>query len=139
MAALRTLMSEVSALLRNHGKQIVTDLSAAFTWAIQGIGHVLDWLDRNGKEVLVRIEAVLLDFQFDFELYVKPVLEWLGQEFVELDRMRDAREAAVRLAWTLKTEIFSVADALRQRRTLSQSEIDTAMHAPLKRASCLGA
>lgn len=85
MAALRTLMTKVSKLLHDHGKQIVTDLTVVFTWAIEGIGKVLDWLDRNGKEALVRIEAMWLDFQFDFELYIKPVLEWLWTQFTRLD------------------------------------------------------
>jgi hypothetical protein len=35
-----------------------------------------------------------------------------------------AREVAVRLAWDLKDEIFSVAHALREHRTLTQDQID---------------
>jgi hypothetical protein len=38
---------------------------------------------------------------------------------------REAREAAVRRVWALKTEIFSVAEALRERRVLSQVQIET--------------
>jgi hypothetical protein len=38
--------------------------------------------------------------------------------------MRQAREAALIRVWSLKNEIFAVADALRERRALSQDQID---------------
>jgi hypothetical protein len=41
-----------------------------------------------------------------------------------LHLMTRAREAAMRLVWELKDEIYAVADALRERRVLSQIQID---------------
>jgi hypothetical protein len=38
--------------------------------------------------------------------------------------MREARQAALSRVWSLKLEIFTVADALRERRVLSQDQID---------------
>jgi hypothetical protein len=38
--------------------------------------------------------------------------------------MRSARRQAIRRIWALKDEIFAVAAALRERRTLTQREID---------------
>jgi hypothetical protein len=38
--------------------------------------------------------------------------------------MKMARKAALRLVWDLKPEIFAVAQALRQQRSLTQDQID---------------
>jgi hypothetical protein len=55
-------------------------------------------------------------------------LRRLGADFFERRRlMRYARDKAVALVWELKDGIFAVADALRDRRTLSQDQIDAAM------------
>jgi hypothetical protein len=44
--------------------------------------------------------------------------------FLRRRLMREARQAALSRVWALKTEIFAVADALRERRVLSQRQID---------------
>jgi hypothetical protein len=41
--------------------------------------------------------------------------------------MREARRAALVRVWALKSEIFTVADALRARRVLSQRQIDAVL------------
>jgi hypothetical protein len=52
----------------------------------------------------------------------------LGAGFFQRRRlMREARGAAVCRVWSLKDEIYAVAQALRQRRTLTQSDIDCAI------------
>lgn len=101
MAALQGAMTKISKLMHDHGKQIVKDLSEAFTLVIQGIGQLLDWLDRNGKEMMVRIEAVFLDFKFNYEFYIKPTLEWLWQQFIKLDEVTSG--------WSTKLLAVSVA------------------------------
>jgi hypothetical protein len=47
--------------------------------------------------------------------------------FLRRRLMREARRAALVRVWALKYEIFAVADALRERRILSQGQIDAAM------------
>jgi hypothetical protein len=49
----------------------------------------------------------------------------LGVRYSQTHRlMTRAHEAAMRLVWDLKDEIYAVADALRERRVLTQGQID---------------
>lgn len=99
MAALQTLFGQISVFMKDHGKQIVTDLGEVFTFVIKGLGDLLNWLDRNGKEMIVRMEAIWIDFQFNFELYIKPTLQWLYTQFIRLDEVTDG--------WSSKLLIIS--------------------------------
>jgi hypothetical protein len=56
-------------------------------------------------------------------------LRGLGAGFFQRRRlMRDARQAALVRVWSLKDEIFSVADALREHRVLRQEQIDALLY-----------
>jgi hypothetical protein len=89
MRALQGAMTKLSQLMKDHGKQLVTDLSIAFTWVIDGIGHLIDWLDTHGKEIFVRLEALFLEFNLNWELYIKPTFNWLYDRIAELDKATD--------------------------------------------------
>lgn len=87
LAAMEGAMRKLAKLMHDHGKQIVDDLASAFTFVIEGLGRLIDWLDRNGKEVLVRLEALFLDFNFNFTIYIEPALSWLHKKFLQLDEV----------------------------------------------------
>jgi hypothetical protein len=49
--------------------------------------------------------------------------------FLRRRLMREARQAALVRVWSLKNEIYAVADALRARRVMSQRQIDALLRA----------
>jgi hypothetical protein len=101
LASLEKLMPKLSKLMHDHGKQIVDDLAALFAYFIDGIGKLFDFLDRHGKEWVVRLEALFLDLNFNFTMYIEPVFGWLYDTFVKLDKITGgwaSKVAAVALA-----------------------------------------
>lgn len=126
MAALQGLMPKLSKLIRDHGKQIVTDLGLIFTFLIEGIGRLVDWLDTHGKEIIVRLEALFLDLNFNFTMYIKPVFSWLYDKIVELDKATDGWSTKIGLvliglkaigATGIVTGIASIAAGLAKAAT----------------------
>lgn len=97
LAALQQLMPKLSKLMHDHGKQIVDDLAGLFKYFIDGIGKLFDFLDRHGKEWIVRMEALFLDLNFNFTMYVEPVFGWLYDTFVKLDKITDGWASKVAL------------------------------------------
>jgi hypothetical protein len=89
MAAMQGLFTKLSRLMKDHGKQIVDDLAGIFAFLIDGIGRLIDWLDLHGKEMIVRLEALFLDLNFNFTMYIEPVFSWLYTKIVELDKATD--------------------------------------------------
>ena len=101
LAALRSLLTKFSRLIKDHGKQIVTDLAAVFGYVIDGIGQLLDFLDKHGREAIVRLEALFLDLNLNFTLYVQPVFGWIATKLVELDRATDGWSSKLLTVYTI--------------------------------------
>jgi hypothetical protein len=83
--------------MRDHGKQIVDDLAGLFKYFIDGIGKLFDFLDRHGREWIVRMEALFLGLNFNFTMYVEPVFSWLYDTFIKLDKATDGWASKVAL------------------------------------------
>lgn len=101
MLALQGLMVKVARLIKDHGRQIVTDLAAIFTYLIDGIGRLVDWLDLHGREIVTRLEALFLDLNLNFTLYVEPVFSWIGTKLLELDRATDGWSSKLLTVYTI--------------------------------------
>lgn len=88
MDALEGLMKRFATFLQLHGKEAVKELGQAFTWLIDKLGELLNWLNSNGADIQKRIHDLFAEVDKSYQV-IKPALIWIKDKFVELDAATD--------------------------------------------------
>jgi hypothetical protein len=89
LAELRKIMPYISQLMRDHGQEIVKDLSGLFKFFLDGTVKLIVFLAHHLKEWVVRLEALFLDLNLGFTLYIQPIFSTLYDWFLKLDKATD--------------------------------------------------